>query len=69
MRLKIILSILIIAPVLIFVMQNYEPTDVSFLFWGFSLPRSVMLFGTFCLGTLFGIVLSAILTHGRRKRR
>lgn len=54
MNLKKLLYIVSFALVLIFVIQNIAFVTVSFFFWEFTLPRSVVLAVTFFIGALVG---------------
>ena len=62
---SIILSILILS---LFAMQNIEQVEVTFLFWGISMPRSLLMLTLFCLGVLCGISISAVAGHHKKKR-
>jgi uncharacterized integral membrane protein len=42
-----------------FLFQNMEPVDVSFLLWGVSVSKGLLVFGAFGLGLLAGIFISA----------
>lgn len=66
---KIIFSFIIAAAIIIFAVQNTEQVEVSFLVWGLIMPRSVMLLFVFCLGSLFGVILSATIGHRQGKKR
>lgn len=63
MKLKLIALFLIVLFVALFALQNTEQVEVSFLLWGFSLPRALLMLTLFCLGALFGISFSAITRH------
>ncbi|MFD2229472.1 LapA family protein [Alkalimarinus sediminis] len=54
MNLKKLCYIVSLALVLIFAIQNIAFITVSFFFWEFTLPRSVVLAVTFLLGALVG---------------
>lgn len=41
---------------LLFILQNFEQTQASFLFWTISIPRAVMLLGTLLLGIIIGVI-------------
>ncbi len=60
MKLKLIAFILSIVLISLFAMQNIEQVEVTFLFWGLSMPRSLLMLGLFCLGMLCGISFSAM---------
>lgn len=68
MKLKLIAFILSIVLVSLFAMQNIEQVEVTFLFWGFSMPRSLLMLVLFCLGALCGISISAMANHKRKAK-
>jgi uncharacterized integral membrane protein len=51
---------------LIFILQNTESVEWSFLFWGFSLNKWVMLVGALLVGFLGGMLVSTLLWRRRR---
>ena len=48
------LAVLLAVIVLAFAIQNLGPVDVSFLFWSMSLPKIILILGTYVLGMLTG---------------
>lgn len=58
MKPKVILTILFISIVAIFSVQNYEVSEVKFLFWKITLSRVLIILGSFCIGILVGILIS-----------
>jgi len=52
--LLIFLSV-VLAGVVLFMMQNYEPVTVRFLFWSFSASRALLLFFVFLAGVITGL--------------
>lgn len=68
MKLKLIALFLTILMVTLFALQNTEQVAVTFLLWGFSMPRALLMLTLFCLGALFGISLSAIAGHKKRPK-
>jgi len=64
-RLHLILVITLLALVGIFALQNIVAVEVRFLFWGFSMPRSLLIFVVLAVGVLVGWVLSSVMS--RRK--
>lgn len=69
MKLKLIVLLLSILMTALFAMQNIEQVEVTFLFWSFSTPRSILMLVLFCLGTLFGISISTIAGHKKGRSR
>jgi uncharacterized integral membrane protein len=53
----------------LFAMQNIEQVEVTFLFWGFNMPRSLLMLVIFCIGILFGISISALAGHKKHRAR
>jgi uncharacterized integral membrane protein len=51
---------------LVFILQNTESVEWSFLFWGFTLNKWVMLVGALLVGFLAGMLVSTLLWRRRR---
>jgi len=64
-RLHLILVLALLALVGIFALQNIVAVEVRFLFWGFSLPRSLLIFVVLAVGILVGWALRSVMI--RRK--
>ena len=58
MNFKNILSLIFIALIVIFSIQNAEATDVNFLFWNLSISRVLVILGSFSIGILVGVLMS-----------
>jgi len=54
MRLRLIITALLLLLVLVFAVQNGEVVEVVSLFWGLSLPRSLLVFLVFLVGGAVG---------------
>ncbi|PLX97976.1 MAG: DUF1049 domain-containing protein [Desulfuromonas sp.] len=67
MKLKLISIVLSVILISLFALQNIEQVEVTFLFWGFTLPRSLLMLTLFCLGILCGISISTIAGHKKRR--
>ncbi len=52
---------------LVFILQNTESVEWSFLFWGFTLNKWVMLAGALLVGFLIGMLVSTLLWRRRRQ--
>ena len=52
--LRLILSISLLVLVGIFALQNTTVVEVRFLFWGFSMPRSLLIFVLLAVGVVVG---------------
>jgi len=63
MTVKKFLYIAIFILLAIFAIQNIALISVSFLFWEFTLPRSLMLGITFAIGFLIGFGVFEIRQH------
>ena len=48
------LAVLLAVIVLAFAIQNLESVQVSLLFWSMSLPKIILILGTYVLGMLTG---------------
>ena len=68
MKLKLIALFLSILLVTLFALQNTEQVEVTFLLWGFSMPRALLMLTLFCIGVLFGISLSTIAGHKKNQK-
>ncbi|MEZ5124617.1 MAG: LapA family protein [Thermoleophilia bacterium] len=53
--------------ILIFILQNTETVEWSFLFWGFQLAKWLMLVFTLVIGFLAGMLVNTLLWRRRRK--
>lgn len=60
MKLKLILSIVIVSLVVIFSLQNSEVTEVNFLFWTLSLSRVLIILGAFGIGVIVGLLVAVL---------
>jgi len=54
MYIKKILVFILTGVSLLFIIQNMAVVEIQFLFWSFSLPRSVFLFVLLAVGVLVG---------------
>jgi len=64
-RLHLILVVSLLVLVGIFALQNIVAVEVRFLFWGFAMPRSLLIFVVLAVGILVGWVLCRAMS--RRK--
>ena len=64
---KLVVGGLIALILLIFVLQNTDRVEWSFLFWSFSLNQWVMLVVTLLIGVLIGMLVSTLLRRRRRQ--
>jgi putative membrane protein len=63
---KFVFGILIGVLVVIFIIQNGEVVDVSFLFWTLTVSRAVMVMVIFLVGIITGWIGRSL---GRRRRK
>ena len=64
-KIRLILSVVLIALVLVFVLQNMTVVEVKFLFWSLSVPRSLLIFVTLLLGVIIGWFIAGTLRKSR----
>ncbi len=57
MNFKIYLILFLILLLIIFVLQNTQPVDFTFLFFSFKITQVLLLFLTFAVGLVVGILL------------
>ena len=57
MKSKIVIIILLAVLLIIFVLQNTEMVIVKFWFWDASIPRALLLFVTFAVGLIIGLMV------------
>ena len=57
MKTKIVIIIVLTVLLIIFVLQNTEIVVVNFWFWDLSLPRALLLFITFAMGLIIGLIV------------
>ena len=60
MKIRLTITIAILALVLLFTLQNMEFVTITFLFWQFSLPRAMLFFLLLIAGIISGWVLRGI---------
>jgi len=59
MKSKIVIIIVLAVLLIIFVLQNTEMVVVKFWFWDASIPRALLLFVTFAVGLIIGLMVPA----------
>ena len=64
MHWKLIILLVLSLLLVIFAVQNYEVVSIQFLFWSFQTSRTIILFGTFIIGVLVGLM--ALLVRGKQ---
>lgn len=58
-HLKLILSLVFAGVVVVFVVQNVAMVEIGFLFWSFTLPRSLLIFSVLAIGIVIGWMLGS----------
>jgi uncharacterized integral membrane protein len=58
---KRLLLLVVAAPVLLFIIQNFQVTELRFLVWRIALPHALLLILVLAAGILIGWVLRALL--------
>ncbi len=56
---KLILSLVFAGVVVVFVVQNVAMVEIGFLFWSFTLARSLLIFSVLAIGIAIGWLLSS----------
>lgn len=65
--LKAALALVLFFLFTVFVFQNTEVTDVTFLFWKLSLSRVLLLLGSLAVGCVIGVLVGWMLFGGKPK--
>jgi putative membrane protein len=63
---KTIVFIVLIALVLVFVIQNTQVVEFKFLAWTVSMSRALLLFGTFAIGIVVGLLSRRVRPKSRK---
>ena len=66
MHWKLIILLVISVLLAVFAIQNYEVVSIQFLFWSFQTSRTIILFGSFFIGVLVGLM--AALVKGKQSQ-
>jgi uncharacterized integral membrane protein len=67
MHWKLIILLVVSIVLVIFAVQNYEVVSIQFLFWSFQTSRTIILFGSFIIGVLVGLM--AVLVKGNQSSK
>ena len=68
MHIKKILAIVLTAVAALFIIQNIAVVEIQFLFWSFSLPRSIFLVLLLGIGILIGWFWHSHLLHKKEEK-
>lgn len=64
---KRLILLIVAAPVLVFVVQNIQITELRFLVWRIAMPHALLLILVLAAGVLIGWVLRALLADSGKK--
>lgn len=67
-RLRLWLTVAIVALLVIFTFQNLVTVEVTFLFWAIQMPRAILVFVVFVIGALLGWIIGSARRHRRRSK-
>ena len=59
-KLKAIVTLLLIFAVAMFAIQNAAVVEIQFLFWGFSIPRALLVMVLLLTGFCIGLLVSSL---------
>jgi len=63
MNYKLITTLVVLGLVVLFIVQNVAVVEIKFLFWSFSMSRSLLLFIVLALGILTGWLMKSFSGH------
>lgn len=69
MSIKLIAALTLMGLVILFVLQNVAVVEIQFLFWSFSIARSLLLFLVMGIGILLGWLLKSFAVMQKKKTR
>ena len=61
MRVKLILSLILLFIVTLFAVQNAAVVTIKFLLWEFDISQALMIFLTFAIGLVIGLFIPSVL--------
>jgi uncharacterized integral membrane protein len=61
------LLLIVAVPVLLFILQNFQITELRFLVWRIAMPQALLLILVLAAGVLTGWVLHALLSESNAK--
>jgi uncharacterized integral membrane protein len=64
---KRLVLLIVAVPVLLFIVQNIQVTELRFLVWRIALPHALLLIFVFAAGILIGWVLGALRADAKQK--
>ncbi len=66
MHFKLVLSLILTGIIILFVVQNVEVVEISFLFWSIAMSRALLLFFVLAAGIVIGWLMHSFFTHHRQ---
>ncbi len=66
MHFKLVLSLILTSIIILFVIQNVEVVEISFLFWSLAMSRALLLFFVLAAGIIIGWLMHSFLNHQRQ---
>lgn len=66
---KLVAALILTGLVILFVIQNVAVVEIQFLFWSFSIARSLLLFLVLGIGILLGWLLKSFAVMQKKKTR
>lgn len=69
MNYKLIATLVVLGLVVLFIVQNVAVVEIKFLFWSFSMSRSLLLFIVLALGILAGWLMKSFSGHKKQGAR
>ena len=64
---KRLLLLIVGVPVLLFILQNFQVTELRFLTWRIAMPHALLLILVLAAGVLIGWALHALLSERKEK--
>ena len=69
MSAKLIVTLILTGLVVVFIVQNAQVAEVSFLFWTLTLSQALLLFLVLAIGVIGGWLLNTWFNHRRTRPR
>jgi len=67
MRAKLIIITILALLLVIFAVQNTEVTVIKLWFWQLNMPRAILIFVSFAIGLIIGLLIPTFSRKGSRK--
>jgi uncharacterized integral membrane protein len=66
---KFVTGVILGIMVVLFIIQNLEIVEISFLFWTLSISRALMIFLVFSVGVILGIILRSMVGKNKINKK